>query len=113
QQALDFFECENANPPPSSQDCNVIIDQVYAANQDILIPTNACVTFEFNTCRGFFCSLCTNLRVSTDFIGNQLLTVDTLCVAGGQAGTVVGTQPPQWDAGFVRVGTGLPTYDVC
>ncbi|KAL8409493.1 hypothetical protein RB594_007797 [Gaeumannomyces avenae] len=113
QQALDFYECENVNPAPRSQDCNVIIDQVYAANQDILIPTNACVIFEFGTCRGFFCSLCTNLRVNTNFIGNQLLTADTLCVSNGQAGTAVGTEPPQWDAGFVRAGAGLPSYDVC
>jgi len=33
--------------------------------------------------------------VTTDFIGNQLYSADTLCVAGGKSGTIVGQDPPQ------------------
>ncbi|TLD17637.1 uncharacterized protein PgNI_00952 [Pyricularia grisea] len=111
--ALDFYECESVNPAPASRDCNVIIDQVYATAQDLLLARNSCVVFDYQTCRGFFCSLCGSIRASTDFIGNQLLTADTLCVSQGRAGTVVGTDQPQWDAGFVRAGASLPTYSVC
>lgn len=111
--ALDFYECENVNPAPASRDCNVIIDQVYATAQELLLTRNSCVIFDYQTCRGFFCSLCGSISASTDFIGNQLLTADTLCVSQGRAGTIVGTDPPQWDAGFVRSGASLPTYSVC
>ncbi|TLS23775.1 uncharacterized protein PpBr36_06121 [Pyricularia pennisetigena] len=111
--ALDFYECENVNPAPASRDCNIIIDQVYATAQDLLLTRNSCVVFDYQTCRGFFCSLCGSIRASADFIGNQLLTADALCVSQARAGTVVGTDPPQWDAGFVRAGASLPTYSVC
>jgi len=43
----------------------------------------------------------------------QLDTVDGLCVAGGQAGTIVGESAPQYEVGFIRSGGGLPNYDVC
>ena len=73
----------------------------------------ACLVFSFRTCQGFFCSLCGTLSTSTDFIGNQLDTVDILCVSNGQVGTIVGEDVPQWDAGFTYVGASLPIYDVC
>ncbi|KAK3386748.1 hypothetical protein B0H63DRAFT_140454 [Podospora didyma] len=111
--ASDFYECSNAQPAPTEADCRVIVDQVSASNEDLIVAENSCLVFGFGTCQGFFCSLCTTLSTSTDFIGSQLDLVDGLCVSGGQAGTIVGEESPQWDAGFVRTGNGLPSYDVC
>ncbi|KAK4237269.1 hypothetical protein C8A03DRAFT_16179 [Achaetomium macrosporum] len=111
--ANDFFECTNPNPSPSSADCNVIVNQVLSTSQDFLIDANTCLAFSFRTCQAFFCSLCQTLATSSDFIGSQLDTVAALCVENGQAGTIVGEDVPQWDAGFVYAGQSLPTYDVC
>jgi hypothetical protein len=91
----------------------VIIDQVYASDETLVVNANACLTFVYKSCQGFFCSLCETLATTTDFVGNQLDSAEALCVADGNAGTVVGEDPPQWDAGFVNAGDGLPTYDVC
>jgi hypothetical protein len=86
---------------------------VLATSQDYLFDANTCITFSFGTCQAFFCSLCETLATSSSFIGSQLDTVAALCVDNGQAGTIVGEDVPQWDAGFVRTGQSLPTYDVC
>ncbi|KAK3938882.1 hypothetical protein QBC46DRAFT_355536 [Diplogelasinospora grovesii] len=111
--ANDFYECTNANPAPADADCNVIIDQVLASGDSLVIAQNACLTFVYQTCEGFFCSLCDTLSTTTDFIGNQLDSAETLCVSQGQTGTIIGEDAPQWDAGFVYNGDSLPTYDVC
>jgi hypothetical protein len=78
-----------------------------------VVNANACLTFVYKTCKGFFCALCETLATTTDFIGNQLDSAEALCVADGAPGTIVGEDTPQWDAGFVRAADGLPTYDVC
>jgi len=109
----DFYECQSSNPAPKDADCQVIIDQVYDTNQTLVMSANSCVTFGYESCKGFFCSLCTTMSVTTDFVGNQLSSAESLCVANGQSGTVVGQDPPQWDAGFVYDTDSLPTYDVC
>ena len=71
-----------------------------------------CLVFSYQTCSGFFCALCDDEVVaSTDFVGQQLGTVEALC--DGAAGTIVGEDAPQWEAGFVRAGAPLPNYDVC
>ncbi|KAI1139483.1 hypothetical protein F5Y05DRAFT_323988 [Hypoxylon sp. FL0543] len=111
--ANDFYECANARPAPSDSDCNTIIDNVIALDQPITIASNACLTFQYGTCWGFFCSLCETLSTDTSFIGNQLISAEALCVANGQIGTIVGNDAPQWQAGFVYEGAGLPDYDVC
>ncbi|KAI1408184.1 hypothetical protein F5Y13DRAFT_113994 [Hypoxylon sp. FL1857] len=111
--ANDFYECRNARPAPSDNDCNSIIDNVFALDQSITVASNACLTFQFGTCWGFFCSLCETLTTDTTFIGNQLISAEALCVANGQIGTVVSNDAPQWQAGFVYQGAGLPDYDVC
>ncbi|KAI0142607.1 hypothetical protein F4776DRAFT_661675 [Hypoxylon sp. NC0597] len=111
--ANDFYECRNARPAPSDSDCNSIIDNVFALDQSITVATNACLTFQFGTCWGFFCSLCQTLTTDTTFIGNQLISAEALCVANGQIGTVVSIDAPQWQAGFVYQGSALPDYDVC
>ncbi|KAI1278518.1 hypothetical protein F5Y07DRAFT_397544 [Xylaria sp. FL0933] len=113
--ANDFFECATTGNPPASSDCEAVISNVQAADQGIVIAPGACLLFQFNTCWGFFCSLCQRLGTSTDFIGSQLETAQTLCVSGGAAGTVVGEDAPQWEAGFVHSGGVLPNYagDVC
>ncbi|KAI1845378.1 hypothetical protein JX265_005240 [Neoarthrinium moseri] len=112
-QAQDFFECRSSSPAPTSSDCNTVIDQVYASQQSLVVAGGSCLLFQFNTCWGFFCALCEQLATSTDFIGNQLGSVESLCVESGQVGTIVGEDPPQFDVGFVYRGQGLPTYDVC
>ncbi|KAK3320420.1 hypothetical protein B0T19DRAFT_240376 [Cercophora scortea] len=111
--ANDFYECTNANPSPKSSDCGTIIDQVLASNDDLEVTANACLLFSFGTCQAFFCSLCTTLATTTDFIGNELDTLDALCLDNGQVGTIVGQDAPQWDVGFTYAGDSLPTYDVC
>ena len=106
--ANDFFECQSSvrlhiasmrvkadltkqqNPAPSDSDCNVVIDQVFASNDDLIVTANSCLVFSYQTCEGFFCSLCETLQTNTDFIGNQLSTAEALCVSNGDAGTVVG-----------------------
>ena len=45
------------NPAPKDADCQVIIDQVYDTNQTLTLAANSCVTFGYETCKGFFCSL--------------------------------------------------------
>jgi len=77
------------------------------------VAQGSCLVFSYRTCQGFFCSLCSTLTTSTDFIGSQLDTVDALCVSGGQAGTIVGDEVPQYELGFIRSGGTLPNYDVC
>ncbi|KAK5653459.1 hypothetical protein OQA88_8945 [Cercophora sp. LCS_1] len=109
----DFFECTNANPAPVSADCGVIVSNVLATGNDLIVAQGSCLVFSYRTCQAFFCSLCTTLTTSTDFIGTQLDTVDALCVSGGQAGTIVGEEAPQYEVGFVRSGATLPNYDVC
>ncbi|KAF2966284.1 hypothetical protein GQX73_g7295 [Xylaria multiplex] len=101
--------------PPRSSDCTVVINNVFAANQATVIAAGACLLFQFNTCWGFFCSLCERLGTDTTFIGNQLLNAQTLCVNGGSAGTVVGEDAPEWEAGLIRANGQLPNYagDVC
>ncbi|KAK4186493.1 hypothetical protein QBC35DRAFT_268101 [Podospora australis] len=113
QSASDFFECTNSNPRPSPEDCDVVVDQVLNSGDDLIVSASSCLVFTFRTCQGFFCSLCQTLSTSTDFIGNQLDTVDALCIENGQSGTIVAEDPPQWDAGFTYAGAGLPFYDVC
>ncbi|KAK4149665.1 hypothetical protein C8A00DRAFT_37726 [Chaetomidium leptoderma] len=112
-QASDFFECTNPNPSPRTADCKVIVNQVLSTDDEIIIAANSCLVYSYRTCQAFFCSLCRTLDTSTQFIGSQLDTVDALCVENGQAGTIVGEDAPQWDAGFTYAGKGLPTFDVC
>ncbi|KAI4861379.1 hypothetical protein F4820DRAFT_69499 [Hypoxylon rubiginosum] len=109
----DFYECRQSNPAPSDSDCNRIIDEVFALDTPLIIAPNACLLFQFGTCWGFFCSLCEQLSTDTDFVANQLISTEALCVAGGQSGTIVGTDAPEWEAGFIYQGGSLPTYDVC
>ncbi|KAI1506645.1 hypothetical protein F5X99DRAFT_423268 [Biscogniauxia marginata] len=113
----DFYECTSSNPAPTASDCDVVISEVFAADQLLTITASSCLLFQYGTCWGFFCSLCQQLSTSTDFIGSQLSTAESLCIsnsAGGQTGTVVGEDAPQWQAGFVYQGRGLPDYaDVC
>lgn len=128
--AADFYECGTVSasslpvsgnyltstrqgPAPTDADCQVVIDQVYASDETLVVNANSCLTFAYGSCQGFFCSLCETLATTTAFVGNQLDSAEALCVADGSTGTVVGEDPPQWDAGFVNVGDGLPTYDVC
>ncbi|TGJ85343.1 hypothetical protein E0Z10_g3384 [Xylaria hypoxylon] len=113
--ANDFFECATSGTPPRASDCNTVINNVIASNQATVIAPGACLLFQFSTCWGFFCSLCQQLGTDTDFIGSQLKTAQTLCVNGGSAGTVVGEDAPQWEAGFIRANGQLPNYagDVC
>ncbi|TPX07811.1 uncharacterized protein E0L32_010498 [Thyridium curvatum] len=111
--ARDFFEC-SSGPAPSDADCQTVVNNVLASNGNLLIADNSCVTYSAGTCTGFFCALCQTMATSTDFIANQLSSAEALCVAGGQAGTVVGDSAPQWSAGFVQSGQGLPNYnDIC
>lgn len=134
-QASDFFECTNPvrslppqsyhlmtqprltsssqNPSPRTADCKVIVNQVLSTDDEIIIAANSCLVYSYKTCQAFFCSLCSTLDTSTQFIGSQLDTVDALCVENGQAGSIVGEDAPQWDAGFTYAGQGLPTFDVC
>ena len=58
-------------------------------------------------------SLCADMDTTTDFIGNQLNTAEALCLDDNLDASIVGEDDPQWDAGFVSSGEGLPTYDVC
>jgi len=109
----DFFECANANPAPASADCGVIVKNVLATGNDLVVARSSCLVFSYRTCQAFFCSLCSTLTTSTDFIGNQLDTVDALCVADGKAGTIVGEVSPQYQLGFTRAGSGLPNYENC
>jgi hypothetical protein len=82
-------------------------------NITVVVAKNQCLTFIYQTCKGFFCALCQTLSTTTDFIGNQLDSAEFLCVSNGQAGAVVGESAPQWDAGFVYATNGLPSYNVC
>ncbi|KAI1366317.1 hypothetical protein F5Y08DRAFT_337709 [Xylaria arbuscula] len=113
--ARDFYECATSGNPPIAKDCETVITNVYATNQAVVIASGACLLFQYNTCWGFFCSLCQRLGTDTNFIGDQLTTAQTLCVSGGAAGTVVGDTAPQWEAGFVHSSGALPNYagDVC
>ncbi|KAI0202520.1 hypothetical protein F4808DRAFT_64795 [Astrocystis sublimbata] len=113
--AQDFFECATSGNPPAASDCNAVISTVRSTDQALVIAPGACLLFQFNTCWGFFCSLCDRLGTDTDFIGSQLDSAQTLCVSGGSAGTIVGEDAPQWEAGFIRANGQLPNYqaDVC
>ncbi|OIW25693.1 hypothetical protein CONLIGDRAFT_717405 [Coniochaeta ligniaria NRRL 30616] len=110
--AADFYEC-GTGPAPADADCQVVIDQVLNSDETLVVNANSCLTFVYQSCQGFFCALCETLATTTDFVGNQLDSAEALCVADGSTGTVVGQDPPQWDAGLLNVGDGLPTYDVC
>ncbi|KAK6845284.1 hypothetical protein PG995_015394 [Apiospora arundinis] len=109
----DFYECQNSNPPPQPSDCNAIITSVRASKQDFILNEGTCLAFSSGTCTGYFCSLCGQLTTHTDFIASQFESVQGLCVEGGQAGTIVGEDAPQYETGFLRAGSGVPTYDVC
>ncbi|KAI0182155.1 hypothetical protein GGR52DRAFT_568357 [Hypoxylon sp. FL1284] len=111
--AQDFYECRQSSPAPSDSDCNSIINEVFALDTPLIVAPNACLLFQFGTCWGFFCSLCEQLSTDTDFVANQLASTEALCVSGGQSGTIVGTDEPEWEAGFIYQGGDLPTYDVC
>ncbi|KAI1084345.1 hypothetical protein F5B20DRAFT_292445 [Whalleya microplaca] len=111
----DFYECRDSTPLPATTDCDTVVSSVLAVDQALIVAANACLTFQFGTCWGFFCALCDQLSTDTDFIGAQLGTAHALClVANNQVGTIVGADAPQWEAGFVYQGDGLPDYhDVC
>lgn len=111
--ASDFYECYDANPPPSSADCGVIVQSVGSTGTDLVVVQNSCLVFAFGTCQGFFCSLCETLSTSTEFISSQLDLVDALCVSDGKTGAIVGEEPPQYSVGFVRSGSPLPSFDTC
>ncbi|KAK3343510.1 hypothetical protein B0T25DRAFT_300949 [Lasiosphaeria hispida] len=113
QAASDFYECATSGQAPKSSDCSIITTTVLASATELVVAPASCLVFAYGSCQGFFCSLCSMLATSTDFIGSQLDLADALCVSNGQAGTIVGEEAPQWDAGFVRSGTGLPGYDLC
>jgi hypothetical protein len=91
----------------------VITDNVYDTDQTLVVTANACLVFQFGTCKGFFCALCETMETTSDFIANQLNTVEALCTSDGNNGAVVSDDPPEWDVGFVYSSEGLPTYDVC
>ncbi|OTB04614.1 hypothetical protein M426DRAFT_58349 [Hypoxylon sp. CI-4A] len=109
----DFYECRNSNPAPSDSDCNTIIDNVLALDLSLTVTASSCLQFQYGTCWGFFCSLCDTLTTDTGFVGNQLISAEALCVAGGQIGTIISQDAPEWQAGFVYEGASLPNYDVC
>ncbi|KAI0914582.1 hypothetical protein F4824DRAFT_515154 [Ustulina deusta] len=113
--ANDFYECATTGNPPVASDCEVVISNVFATDQGVVIASGACLLFQYNTCWGFFCSLCQRLGTDTNFIGTQLTTAQSVCVSGGAAGTIVGEDAPQWEAGFVHSSGALPNYagDVC
>ncbi|KAK0705489.1 hypothetical protein B0H67DRAFT_649815 [Lasiosphaeris hirsuta] len=113
QNPSDFYECATSGQGPKSSDCGIITSTVLASATDLIVAPASCLVFAFGSCQGFFCSLCSMLATSTDFIGSQLDLADALCVSNGQAGTIVAQDAPQWDAGYVRAGTGLPGYDLC
>ncbi|KAL2167361.1 hypothetical protein VTG60DRAFT_1394 [Thermothelomyces hinnuleus] len=112
-ESRDFYECTNPELRPSVEDCNTIVSEVLSTDNEVIIAANSCLVYSFGTCQGFFCSLCDTLDTSTQFIGTQLDNVVALCVEHGQAGSIVGEDAPQWDAGFTYAGEGLPTFDVC
>jgi hypothetical protein len=91
------------------------VTQVSSTPQNLIVAAGSCLLFEFNTCWGFFCSLCDQLATSTSFIASELGQVDDLCVEpGSQVGTIVGTTDPQYQVGFVYEGGTLPNYnDFC
>src|SRR4051812_8069875 len=101
------------NPAPASADCSIIVKNVLATGNDLVVARSSCLLFTYKTCQAFFCSLCSTLTTSTDFIGSQLDTVDALCVSDGKAGTIVGEVAPQYQLGFTRSGNGLPNYENC
>ncbi|KAI2777204.1 hypothetical protein F4815DRAFT_448598 [Daldinia loculata] len=111
--AGDFYECRNSNPPPGDSDCNNVIDEVFTLDQPLIVAPNACLLFQYGTCWGFFCALCQQLSTDTNFVGSQLASAEALCVSGGQAGTLISSDEPQWEAGFIYQGGSLPTYNVC
>lgn len=111
QQNSTFYECSSA-PGPAEADCKIVASQVSSSTTTLRIAPGACTTFSYQTCVAFFCSLCRTLRTTYKFIGNQLATAQTLCVEGGNAGSVVSERSPQWQAGFVHSGDALPNYDV-
>ncbi|KAI1428434.1 hypothetical protein F5Y12DRAFT_731734 [Xylaria sp. FL1777] len=113
--ANDFFECATTGNPPKASDCEVVISNVLGTDQGVIIAPGACLLFQYNTCWGFFCSLCQRLGTDTNFIGSQLTTAQSLCVSGGAAGTIVGEDAPQWEAGLIHSSGVLPNYagDVC
>ncbi|KAI2611561.1 uncharacterized protein GGS25DRAFT_519867 [Hypoxylon fragiforme] len=108
-----LYECRNSSPAPADSDCNNVINEVLALDQPLILTANSCLLFQYGTCWGFFCSLCSQLSTDTTFVGNQLISAEALCVANGQAGTIVGVDAPQWQAGFVYQSKELPNYDVC
>jgi len=83
------------NPYPKDADCQVVIDQLFASNDQLVVAQNGCLTFTYQTCEGFFCALCSTLSTNTYFIGNQLSSAESLCVSQNQAGTIVGQDAPQ------------------
>ncbi|KAI1381080.1 hypothetical protein F4677DRAFT_440297 [Hypoxylon crocopeplum] len=101
------------SPLPADSDCNKIIDEVLALDTPLIIAPNACLLFQYSTCWGFFCALCSQLSTDTGFVGNQLISAEALCVANGQIGTVISIDSPQWEAGFIYQGSSLPQYEVC
>ncbi|KAI5864105.1 hypothetical protein GGS23DRAFT_595754 [Durotheca rogersii] len=115
----DFYECRSSTPAPTAADCGRVVDEVYGlGGQALIVAPKACLVFQYGTCWGFFCALCDGrpLNTDTDFVAAQLGVAQALCVAGtsNQVGTVVGDGAPQWQAGFVYRGSGLPDYyDVC
>jgi len=59
----------------------VIIDNVYKSGDTLVLDANTCVTFVYRRCEAFFCSLCTTLQTTTDFIANQLDTAEIVSVS--------------------------------
>ncbi|KAJ2899782.1 hypothetical protein MKZ38_002795 [Zalerion maritima] len=82
----DFYSCFASDSDPGVSDCEVVLNQVYETEQ---------------------------ISVSLNFVANQLITVLDFCVENGDKGVIVGTGPPQWEAGFTNIDDGLPWYDVC
>jgi hypothetical protein len=35
-------------------DCEVVTDNVYDTNQTLVVTQNACLVFQYQTCKGFF-----------------------------------------------------------
>ncbi|KAI0006427.1 hypothetical protein F4779DRAFT_620621 [Xylariaceae sp. FL0662B] len=111
----EFYECRDSTPAPATTDCDTVVSSVLGLGlETLIVAPNACLTFQFGTCWGFFCALCAQLTTGTDFVGAALADAHALCVAHGQAGTVVAADDPHWEAGFVYQGDDLPSYDdVC
>lgn len=91
-----------------------MINTAYNDNESISLPANLCFTINYKTCAGYVCSTpCGGYDFGTNWFGDQLSDLMSLCVDIGQTGEIYTDSDVIYEVGLVYNGQAFPQYEAC